>query len=74
MLNDVCKMMNISTTTFDEVKGQSDSLAGLILEVAGEIPSEQAVISVGDFDFTIEEIQKNRIEKIRVTIQMRSSE
>jgi len=74
MLNDVCKMMNISTTTFDEIKGQSDSLAGLILEVAGEIPSEQAVISVGDFDFTIEEIQKNRIEKVKVTIQLRSSE
>lgn len=74
MLNDVCKMMQINPATFDEVKGESDSLAGLILEVAGEIPEHQTVISVGDFDFTIEEVQKNRIEKVKVSIKMRSSE
>jgi putative hemolysin len=74
MLNDVCKMMHINPATFDDVKGESDSLAGLILEVAGEIPGHGSVISVGDFDFTIEEVQKNRIEKVKVSIKMRSSE
>ncbi len=68
MLNDVCKLMQLSPTTFDEVKGESDSLAGLILEVAGEIPEQGTVITVGDFNFTIEKIQKNRIEKVKVTI------
>ncbi|HSK13895.1 MAG TPA: transporter associated domain-containing protein, partial [Phnomibacter sp.] len=72
MLNDVCKMMHLSPTTFDDVKGESDSLAGLILEVAGEIPQQNTVISVGDFDFTIEEVQKNRIERVKVTIKERS--
>lgn len=40
MLNDVCKMMKLSPETFNEVKGDSDSLAGLILEVSGEIPQQ----------------------------------
>lgn len=69
MLNDVCKMMSISPDTFDELKGESDSLAGLILEVAGEIPAAGSSINMGDFDFVIEEVQKNRIERVRVTIK-----
>ncbi len=72
MLNDVCKFMNLSPDTFDEVKGESDSLAGLILEVSGEIPDKGAVIKLGDFSFTIEELQKNRIDKVKVTIENRS--
>jgi gliding motility-associated protein GldE len=74
MLNDVCKLMHLSPATFDDVKGESDSLAGLILEVAGEIPAEGSVITVGDFNFTIEQVQKNRIEKVKVTIIMRPAE
>jgi gliding motility-associated protein GldE len=72
MLNDVCKFMNLSPDTFDQVKGESDSLAGLILEVSGEIPNKGAVIKMGDFLFTIEELQKNRIDKVKVTIENRS--
>lgn len=68
MLNDVCRIMQLSPDTFDEVKGESDSLAGLVLEVSGEIPQQNAIITVGDFDFTILEVNKNRIQKIKVTI------
>jgi putative hemolysin len=69
MLNDVCKQMGLSADTFDLVKGESDSLAGLILEVAGEIPTVNQVVTVGDFDFTILEVSKNRIQKIKATIK-----
>jgi CBS domain containing-hemolysin-like protein len=69
MLNDVCKTMHLPANTFDEVKGESDSLAGLVLEVAGEIPAESAVINIGDFDFTMLEVSKNRIQKIKVSIR-----
>lgn len=69
MLNDVCKEMNLQSDTFDKVKGESDSLAGLILEVAGEIPIVNQVVQCGDFDFTVLEIDKNRINKVKVTIQ-----
>jgi CBS domain containing-hemolysin-like protein len=73
MLNDVCKMMGLSSDTFDLVRGESDSLAGLILEVAGEIPSANQVITVGDFDFLVLEVEKNRIRKVKVTIKQGNS-
>jgi gliding motility-associated protein GldE len=69
MLNDVCKLMDISFNTFDEVKGESDSLAGLILELAGEIPKANDVIKVGDFEFVIQEVDLNRIRKVKVSVK-----
>ncbi|MCA6473569.1 MAG: gliding motility-associated protein GldE, partial [Chitinophagaceae bacterium] len=59
--------------TFDTVRGESDSLAGLVLEIAGEIPKPQQVIQSGDFEFTVLDVVKNRINKVKVTIQQQSS-
>ena len=70
MINDVCKAMNLPLSTFEEVKGDSDSLAGLILEVSGKIPAENEVIAVGDFQFTVLELLRNRIQKVKVTISI----
>ncbi len=74
MINDVCKIMELQTDTFDGVKGESDSLAGLVLELAGEIPKVTQVVNSGDFEFTVLEVAKNRIEKIKVTIKPQSEE
>lgn len=72
MLNDVCKSMNISADTFDKVKGESDSLAGLILELAGDIPKVNDVVPCGDFEFTILDADSSRIKKVKVTIRVQS--
>ncbi len=69
MLNDVCKHMELPLETFDSVKGESESLAGLVLEIAGEIPAVEGVVPCGDFEFTVLEIDKNRLQKIKVTIK-----
>jgi putative hemolysin len=69
MLNDVCKSMNIPADTFDRVKGGSDSLAGLILELSGDIPKVNDVIPCGDFEFTILEADSSRIKKVKATIK-----
>lgn len=69
MINDVCKIINLPLDTFDEVKGESDSLAGLILEISGKIPAENEEVEVGDFKFTILEIERNRIQKVKLTIR-----
>ena len=69
MINDVCKIMDLSSDTFDNVKGESDSLAGLVLELAGEIPTTMQVATAGDFEFTVLEVEKNRIQKVKVTIK-----
>lgn len=68
MINDVCKAMNLDSDTFDAVKGESDSLAGLVLEIAGDIPLVNSVISWNGFEFTVLEMVKNRLQKIKVTI------
>ena len=68
MINDVCKMMNLSLDTFDKVRGESDSLAGLILEISGVIPKANDIAIVGDFEFTTLEVEKNRIRKVKVSI------
>ncbi len=69
MINDVCKIMELQADTFDRIKGESDSLAGLVLELAGDIPQPLQVISSGDFEFTVLEVEKNRLQKIKVSIK-----
>ena len=51
LLNDVCRVIGVDTSTFDEVKGDADSVAGLFLEVVGQIPKVESEISYNDFHF-----------------------
>ena len=69
MINDACKAMNLSPDTFETLRGDSDSLAGLVLEIAGEFPQiNEEVVSDG-FTFIPLEINKNRIDKVKVMIK-----
>ncbi len=70
IIMDACKAMELSEDTFDQVKGDSESLAGLVLELAGEIPHQGQIIPIGDFEFTVLEIEKNRIKKVKVAIKL----
>ncbi len=74
MINDVCKIMKLPADIFDTVKGESDSLAGLVLELAGEIPHISQVVNSGDFEFIVLEVNRNRINKIKVSIKPQSTE
>jgi CBS domain containing-hemolysin-like protein len=69
MIQDLCKVMDLPTETFDAVKGESDSLAGLVLELAGDFPKPAAILTSGDFEFTVLEVAKNRLQKIKVSIK-----
>ncbi|THU37180.1 gliding motility-associated protein GldE [Niastella caeni] len=71
MIHDACKLMNLQEDTFDQVKGDSDSMAGLMLELVGEIPKVNDTASIGDFDFVALEVDRNRIRKIKVTINIK---
>jgi magnesium and cobalt exporter, CNNM family len=69
MINDVCKAMDIPVDTFEDIRGDSDSLAGLVLEIAGEFPQVNEELTSGSFIFTPLEIKKNRIDKVKVSIK-----
>ena len=71
MLNDVCKIMRLTPDIFDKVKGESDSLAGLLLELAGEIPKANDVIPCGDFEFTVLDAGPSRINKVKVFVKQK---
>ncbi len=67
-LNDVCRIMQIDSTMIEEVKGESDTLAGLILEVEGRIPAKGEKIKFRHLDFVIESADNRKIKRIKVTI------
>ena len=69
MINDVCKAMALPDDTFDAVRGESDSLAGLVLEIAGEFPQVNEEVASDGYIFVPLEINKNRLDKIKVTIK-----
>ena len=66
---DFCKIMGLSDETFDDMRGDSETLAGLILEVVGEIPAEKENVSISNFDFLIVKADNRRIEQIQVTLK-----
>jgi len=68
MLNDVCRVVGVDTTTFDEVKGDSDSLAGLILELAGRLPKAQQTIAHENYQFKIIQADQRRIIQVKMTL------
>lgn len=70
MIHDLCKIMKLPMDTFDGVKGESESLAGLVLELAGEFPALNATIQSGDFYFTVIQADNNRIQQVKVTIKI----
>ena len=74
MVHELCRVMRLQADTFDEVKGESDSLGGLVLEIAGEFPEVNETVSSGDFDFTVLEINRNRIASVKVTIKKNHEE
>jgi CBS domain containing-hemolysin-like protein len=68
MLHDLCRALHLPVDTFDAVRGESDSLGGLVLELAGAFPGRDEVVRAGDFGFTVLEIIKNRIASVQITI------
>jgi gliding motility-associated protein GldE len=68
MINDACKAMKLPLNSFDHIRGDSDSLAGLVLEIAGEFPKIDESFDLGEFTFICLEINKNRIDKVKVII------
>ena len=68
MLNDVCRVVGLDTTTFDEEKGDSDSLAGLILELAGRLPKANQTIGHENYKFKILKADQRRIVQVKMTL------
>lgn len=64
-IHDFCKITKIDEEVFDEVKGDADSLAGLLLEISGEMPQRYDEIEVLNYKFKIFAVDNRRIIKVK---------
>jgi gliding motility-associated protein GldE len=68
LLDDFCKILEVDENLFDDVRGESETLAGLLLELTGEIPQKDQIIKHRNFIFRIESADRRRIKEIHVEI------
>jgi CBS domain containing-hemolysin-like protein len=68
MLNDVCRITGLPTDSFDSIKGDADSIAGLFLELTGRMPMIGQEVKVGRISFQVVAVSKRRIEKIKMIL------
>ncbi len=61
------RIVKIDGSDFEENKGEADTLAGFILELAGKIPPKNQRVSFENFEFTIESVDKRRIKRVKVS-------
>lgn len=64
-LIDFCKVMDIDEYYFEKVQGDSDTLAGLMLEIEGTIPTVGTIIKCLDFVFEVTDADTRRIKQIK---------
>jgi CBS domain containing-hemolysin-like protein len=74
MLADLCRTMRLPIDTFDAVKGESESLGGLVLEIAGEFPQTDETVTSGDFTLTVLETERARIKSVKIVINHKADE
>ena len=67
-LSDFCKVINVDESVFEEAQGDTDSLAGLMLEIAGKFPEKGERVEFEGFTFEAESVEERRINRIKVTI------
>ena len=55
-------------TLFEENKGESETIAGFVLEIAGSFPKRGEKIAFHDYRFVVESLDKKRLKQIKVTL------
>ena len=65
LLNDFIKIVEIDSEELDSISGEAETLAGLILELKGEMPKQGESLIYGQHKFTVTEANNRRISKIK---------
>ncbi|WP_405609766.1 gliding motility-associated protein GldE [Polaribacter sp. Asnod1-A03] len=67
-IKDFCRVLdNEDEEIFEEEKGESETLAGFILEISGKFPKKGEKINFKNYTFTIEALDKKRIKQVKAT-------
>jgi gliding motility-associated protein GldE len=73
-LVDFYKVLEIEGNSFEEVKGESDTLAGFIIEQAGKILLKNEKLTFDNINFIVESADKRKVKRIKVIIQNQNNE
>ena len=68
LLSDFYKIVKVDSDVFEDVVGDADTLAGLLLEIKGEFPKLHEKLEYDNFLFEVLEMDARRILKIKVII------
>jgi putative hemolysin len=68
LINDLCRILSLETDYFDEVRGNSESLAGLLLELFSRLPRTGEIATHREVTFKVQSADKKRIKKVRVLV------
>jgi len=68
MLNDFCRIVGCDDDIFDDIRGEAETIAGLILENTGQIPKVNEVVKCKQFTFTVDAVDSRRIKRVKVNI------
>lgn len=68
LLQDVCRIAGISSGYFETYRKEADSLGGLLVEASGNLPVIGRVFQFGNIVLSVENVNKNRIERIKLEI------
>jgi len=66
-LTDVVKVMDIGDESFEEIRGEAESIGGLVVELSGRIPRPKEQIEFGKFVFTVELSDRRRVRRVKVS-------
>ena len=73
-LNDFCKKLELDSQLFEDVKGESESLGGLLLELNSKLPKNGTKIHFEDFEFTVLAVDARKIKKVKVHLKSSGKE
>ncbi len=68
LLSDFGRILELDDDEFDEVAGEADTLAGMLLEIKGDFPKVHEVLTYRNYTFEVLQIEERRISKVKVVI------
>ena len=74
LLSDFYKILKVDDDIFEDVEGDADSIAGLLLEIKGDFPKLHEKIDYQNFTFEIMEMEERRISKVKVVLHEETKE
>ena len=69
LLSDFCRILEIDDDEFDEVGGDADTLAGLLLEIKGDFPKIHEKLEYKHYFFEILQLEERRISRVKVVLK-----